>query len=114
MLTVAVILFSPCSPVKQAKELHQKLAYVNQHQTCELEAMKKKLEACREELVESRAQIAGLESGSGRDCENDSGSWQAKQRATEQDLKMVRDAKCIFERIRDERPENFVCVPPPS
>ena len=44
-----------CCAVKQAKELHHQLEYVNTHQRCEVQMAKLKLEACQQELIESRA-----------------------------------------------------------
>lgn len=72
--------------VKQAKELHCRLEHVNNHQNCQLKELRQKLETCRRELVESRAQRLGTES------KGDEGVSDvvAKHRAVEHDLKMVR------------------------
>lgn len=52
--------------------------------------MRRQLEACRQELVESRAQRRDSDVGSGsNEGRRDSEAIQAKQKATEQELRMV-------------------------
>ena len=50
--------------VKQAKELHKKLKYVNEHQKCELNQRDEKLEKCRRELLEARVKLNSQREGS--------------------------------------------------
>lgn len=72
--------------VKQARELHRRLEYVNKHQNCELEQVKTKVECYRQELVESRARRVELDS---REKDN-ANNMAVKLKGTEQELKMVR------------------------
>ncbi len=71
--------------MKQAKELHCQLEYVNTHQKCELEKARLKLETCHQELIENRASrkldVHGVE--------DEAQGMAAKLKAAKHELKLV-------------------------
>ena len=69
--------------VKQAKELHKKLEYVNEHQQCELKERDQKLEQCHRELVEARVKLNSQREGS------QLGGEVAMDECSKQELRMV-------------------------
>lgn len=73
--------------VKQAKELHHQLEYVNTHQNCEVQAVRLKLESSHRELIESRAsrrmELDSVQTPEAQDCA-------VKLKTAQQELKMVR------------------------
>jgi len=60
---------------------------VNSHQKCTIEVCRKDLQNCREELVKARVQSGGQQ---GEEAVR-GGEYPARVRATEQELKMVRE-----------------------
>ena len=69
--------------VKQAIELNQKLQYMNSHQQCTIEAYRRELETCRQELLEAKVQLAGQQGTNG------GGEDHGRVKTSEQELKMV-------------------------
>ena len=69
--------------VKQAIELNRKLQYMNSHQQCTIEACRRELETCRQELLETKVQLAGQQGTMG------GGEDHGRVKTSEQELKMV-------------------------
>ena len=69
--------------VKQAIKLNQKLQYMNSHQQCTIEACRRELETCRQELLEAKVQLAGQQGTNGGGEDN------GRVKTSEQELKMV-------------------------
>lgn len=80
----AVIKKSVSRLVKQAKELHKKLEYVNEHQLCELKQCQGQLERSRRELLEVRVKINS-------DTESFHYEVGLENKCNSQELRMVRN-----------------------
>lgn len=86
--------------VKQAKELHHQLDYVNTHQRCEMQEVQLKLEACHQELIESRVsrRMDGMQTAEVQDSA-------AKLKTAKQELKMVQMCACTVAAKPDPKKE---------
>ena len=72
--------------MRQSKDLHVKLQYVNEHQKCELEVCRSKLEEYQVELKEVRVRETERRLSDGSD---ESWGQAARLKTNEQELKMV-------------------------
>ena len=72
--------------MRQSKDLHVKLQYVNEHQKCELKVCRSKLEECQVELKEARVRETERRLGEGTD---ESWGQATRLKTNEQELRMV-------------------------